>query len=47
MSALIFYDNAMSEDEIKEWYHSFLSEDGFQGEEETFWDLEDSSTIFH
>ena len=47
MSALIFYDNAMSEDEIKEWYHSFLSEDGFQGAEETFWDLEDSSTIFH
>lgn len=37
MSALTFFDNAMSEDEIREWYQEFLVEEGFQGEEEKFW----------
>lgn len=39
LSALVFYDSALSDDEIKDWYQQFLSEDGFKGEEETFWNV--------
>lgn len=41
ISALTFFDSAMSEDEIQGWYRQFLEEDGFRGEEETFWDVMD------
>jgi len=37
MSALVFFDGAMSADEVNNWYKEFLSEEGFKGEEETFW----------
>ncbi len=37
ISALTFFDVAMSEDEVREWYEGFLSESGFNGEEEKFW----------
>lgn len=37
ISALTFMDNAKADEEIEEWYRSFLSEKGYAGEKEEFW----------
>ncbi len=39
LSALVFYNGALSDNEIHGLYQKFLSEEGFQGEEETFWNV--------
>lgn len=39
LSALVFYDGALSDDEVQDLYQQFLHEDGFNGEEETFWNV--------
>lgn len=43
LSALVFYDGALSDDEVQDWYQKFLHEDGFKGEEETFWNVTNPS----
>ncbi len=37
ISGLTIYDNVKSEEEVRELYERFLSEEGFQGEAESFW----------
>ena len=39
LSALVFYGGALSDDEVQDLYQQFLHEDGFNGEEETFWNV--------
>lgn len=39
LSALVFYNSALSDNEIRELYQKFLNEEGFKGEEETFWNV--------
>lgn len=39
LSGLIFYDGALPYDEVCNLYQQFLHEDGFKGEEETFWNV--------
>ena len=43
LSALVFYDGALSDDEVQDLYQQFLHEDGFNGEEETFWNVTNPS----